>query len=165
MRNHRQPTLAAGLAAAVLAGLLTAGPTGAAAPAATEAERVSPAARYSRTAFVASNNRRERHNLRDYRRNHCLMKYAVKNARRMANREVMDHQLLAPIARDCGLNAVAENIAAGYPTGRSAVRAWMRSTAGHRENILSRTYRLMAVAARRGDDGRWYAAQVFGRRA
>ena len=35
---------------------------------------------------------------------------------------------------------------------------------GRRANILSRDYRLVAVAARRGAGGTWYVAQVFGRR-
>ena len=39
----------------------------------------------------------------------------------------------------------------------------MRSE-GHRANILSRGFRLVAVGARRDGDGTWYAAQVFGRR-
>jgi uncharacterized protein YkwD len=36
---------------------------------------------------------------------------------------------------------------------------------GHRRNILDRRFRLMAIAARKGDDDRWYVAQVFGRRS
>ena len=41
----------------------------------------------------------------------------------------------------------------------------MHSTEGHRENILNREFRILGVAARKGDNGRWYAAQVFGRKA
>ncbi len=42
-----------------------------------------------------------------------------------------------------------ENVAYGYPTGRSVVnRGWMRSE-GHRANILSPGFKLVAVAARR----------------
>ncbi len=33
---------------------------------------------------------------------------------------------------------------------------------GHRANILNRGYRVMGIAARKGADGRWYVAQVFG---
>jgi uncharacterized protein YkwD len=35
---------------------------------------------------------------------------------------------------------------------------------GHRANILDKVFKLVAVAARRDDQGTWYAAQVFGRR-
>jgi uncharacterized protein YkwD len=35
---------------------------------------------------------------------------------------------------------------------------------GHRANILNPSYRLLGMGARRSDEGRWYAAQVFGRR-
>ncbi len=65
---------------------------------------------------------------------------------------------------ECHLVAAGENVAYGYPTGRSVVnRGWMRSE-GHRANILSTGFRLVAVAARRDGSGTWYAAQVFGAR-
>ena len=41
---------------------------------------------------------------------------------------------------------------------------WMNSE-GHRANILNPSFRLMGIGARKGHDGRWYVAQVFGRRA
>ena len=82
--------------------------------------------------------------------------------------------LLAQRAHDVGhvaggdehehLVAAGENVAYGYPNGRAVVnQGWMKSE-GHRANILSRGFKLVAVAARRDDDGTWYAAQVFGRR-
>ena len=46
----------------------------------------------------------------------------------MADREDMEHQQLGPIMRDCGLSAVGENVAYGYPNGRAVVRGWMNST-------------------------------------
>ncbi len=82
----------------------------------------------------------------------------------MAAQEEMYHQDLGPIMDECGLSTVGENVAYGYATGRAVVRqGWMLSE-GHRANILSRDYRLVAVAGRRSDDGTWYAAQVFGRK-
>ena len=82
----------------------------------------------------------------------------------MANAEEMYHQDLGPILETCHLVSVGENVAYGYATGRSVVnQGWMRSE-GHRANILNRGFKLVAVAARRDDDGTWYAAQVFGRR-
>ena len=76
----------------------------------------------------------------------------------------MYHQDLGPVMDGCGLSNAGENVAYGYPSGRAVVRrGWMHSE-GHRANILSRDYRLVAVAARRDDGGTWYVAQVFGRR-
>ena len=74
----------------------------------------------------------------------------------------MYHQELGPIMSACGLGGVGENVAYGYPSGRAVVvQGWMNS-AGHRENILRSSFRLMAVGARKGPDGLWYTAQVFG---
>ena len=39
----------------------------------------------------------------------------------------------------------------------------MRSS-GHRANILNKGFRLMGIGARKGANGRWYVAQVFGTR-
>ena len=41
---------------------------------------------------------------------------------------------------------------------------WMNSE-GHRANILNPSFRLMGIGARKGHNGRWYVAQVFGRKA
>ncbi len=59
---------------------------------------------------------------------------------------------------------VAENIAAGYQTPASVVRAWMRST-GHCQNILSPVYRMVGTGVSTGapsvhDKGTW--TQDFG---
>jgi len=63
------------------------------------------------------------------------------------------------------MRLVGENVAAGFPSGRSVViDGWMKSE-DHRANILERRYRRMAIVARKGDDGRWYVSQVFGRAA
>lgn len=163
--RHRQPIVVVGLFAVVLAALMTAAPTGAASTATgSGSERVSAATKYGRDIVRVTNNKREQHNRRELRVNDCLQKYAVKNARRMARTENMDHQQLDPVAQDCGLRSVSENIAEGYPNGRAAVRAWMHSTEGHREALLNREFRILGAAARKGDNGRWYAAQVFGRK-
>ena len=82
----------------------------------------------------------------------------------MAESGSMYHQDLGPVMDGCGLSTAGENVAYGYPSGRAVVRrGWMHSE-GHRANILSRDYRLVAVAARRDAGGTWYVAQVFGRR-
>ena len=131
----------------------------------TPVEAASPSANYARAAFQETNERRADHHRVRLDHNRCLQRYAVRHARRMANRERMFHQDLGPILRRCRMRMVGENVAYGYPTGRAVVnRGWMRSP-GHRANILRREYRKMGLAARKGDNGRWYACQVFGRRA
>ena len=41
---------------------------------------------------------------------------------------------------------------------------WMTSD-GHRANILSSSFTIMGIGARKGHNGKWYVAQVFGRKA
>lgn len=119
---------------------------------------------YQQQAFRATNAARTAEGLRALRTDDCVRKAAVRQARLMAQREQMFHQDLGDVLADCGLTAVAENVAAGYASGRAVVRqGWMRSE-GHRANILTPQYRLLGVGARRGHDGTWYVAQVFGRR-
>lgn len=150
-----RPLLAASaLTTALAAGLLTAAP----------AADASPADRYARTAVQATNNARAEADRARLSGQACLQRKARSHARDMAAKEELFHQEMAPVLVDCGMNAVGENVAVGYTSGRAVVRGWMGSP-GHRANILSPTYRRVAVAAARSDDGRWYAAQVFGRRA
>jgi uncharacterized protein YkwD len=123
-----------------------------------------PASDYARAAVKATNAAREANDRRPLRVNDCLQDFARKQAAAMARSGTMFHQDLGPVMAACDLVSVGENVAYGYPTGRAVVnQGWMRS-AGHRANILSRGFRLVAVAARRDDHGTWYAAQVFGRR-
>ena len=82
----------------------------------------------------------------------------------MAHREQIFHQDLGVLLRTCGLSTAGENVAYGYPTGRSVVNnGWMHSE-GHRANILNPAFKLMGIAARKGHDGSWYVSQVFGRK-
>jgi uncharacterized protein YkwD len=119
---------------------------------------------YQRQAFSATNHQRHRHDRVALRHQDCVQRYAVRQARRMARQERMFHQDLGRVLRACGLRMAGENVAYGYPSGRSVVNdGWMHSE-GHRENILNPAYRLLGIAARRSDDGTWYASQVFGRR-
>ena len=136
-----------------------AGPLAAPSPAAA----TGPAQTYANQAVRATNAVRVNHDLGELDGNACLRKAAAQQATRMAEQKRLFHQDLAPVLRRCGMSAVGENVAAGYATGRAAVRqGWMKS-AGHRANILNGSYNRVAIAARRDDDGRWYAAQVFGR--
>ncbi len=126
--------------------------------------QASPAADYAASAVTATNQARKAEGIRALKVEECLRGFAVKQARAMAKAEKIYHQDLGAIMEACGLVTAGENVAYGYPTGRSVVnRGWMHSP-GHRANILSRSFKLVAVAARRDDSGTWYAAQVFGRR-
>jgi uncharacterized protein YkwD len=128
------------------------------------AANAGPASDYAAQAVKATNAAREANERRPLRVNDCLKDFARKQAGAMARSGQMYHQDLGPIMQKCHLVSVGENVAYGYPTGRSVVnQGWMKSD-GHRANILSRGFRLVAVAARRDDHGTWYAAQVFGRR-
>lgn len=122
-----------------------------------------PQVAYATSAVEATNVARSREDLPALETDECLKGFAARQARAMANGRVMFHQDLGAIMRSCGLSMAAENVAAGYATGPDAVRGWLQSP-GHRANILHRRYRLVAVAARADASGRWYTAQVFGRR-
>ena len=117
---------------------------------------------YQLQARVVTNNKRADHGLAELKKGDCVQKYARRQARKMANQDRMFHQDLGVVQKQCGLTGVAENVAAGYSTGRSAVKAWMNSS-GHRANLLGSTYRVLGMAVRRSADGTPYAAQVFGR--
>jgi uncharacterized protein YkwD len=122
------------------------------------------AASYQTAAFAATNAQRQRHDRRALRHQRCVQRYAVRQAQRMARQHRMFHQDLQPVLRDCGLSTAGENVAYGFPSGRSVVvDGWMKSPP-HRRNILRSDYRLLGVGARRSGDGTWYVSQVFGRR-
>ena len=94
----------------------------------------------------------------------CLQGFARRHAARMAAAGEIWHQDLDKVLAACHLSFVGENVAAGFPDGASVVRdGWMKSDS-HRANILEPSFRILAVAARRDADGRWYAGQLFGRR-
>lgn len=127
------------------------------------AQARTPERTYESSASTATNNARVTRNRAKLKGNACIQRFAVRQARRMAARERMFHQDLGPVLRSCGLTRVGENVAYGFPSGRSVVtRGWMRS-AGHRRNILDQQYTVLGIGARRSKSGTWYAAQVFGR--
>ena len=115
-------------------------------------------------AFTATNANRDQHGLRALEGQRLPASAAVRQAKLMAQREQMFHQDLGAVMDDCHLSTAGENVAYGYPSGKSVVNdGWMNSE-GHRANILNPSYRLMGIGARQGHDGRWYVAQVFGRK-
>ncbi len=118
---------------------------------------------YEGTAVAATNDQRAAVGLPSLKRDGCLQRFAARQAARMAKQREMFHQDLGPILHKCHVRAVGENVAYGFDSGSSVVNdGWMNS-AGHRANILNRNFRLVAVAAHEAG-GRWYVAQVFGRR-
>lgn len=125
-------------------------------------QRAGPAS-YQKAIVEHTNRRRVAHDRPRLRVHKCVTRAARKQARRMAAQERMFHQNLSAVLRRCDLSRVGENVAYGYPTGKAAVKAWMRSP-GHRRNILDRRFRLIGAGAAQSDGGVWYAAQVFGRR-
>ncbi|MVA77394.1 hypothetical protein GC722_15390 [Auraticoccus sp. F435] len=93
----------------------------------------------------------------------CLKTYSERQAKAMAKAKRIYHQQLGPILTACKLSRVGENVAMGYPSGYRTVKGWMGSP-GHRANILNSQFKVMAVSAAKGSDGRWYVAQVLGTR-
>ena len=147
---------ATGTACLLLAGGLTAAP----APAASDA-----ADDYGRQAERTTDLRRAERDIPRLDGSRCLRKHATRQARRMARSERIWHQDLQVVLKDCDMSFAGENVAAGYDSGRAVVnRGWMRSK-DHRRNLLEKRFQRVEVVARKGDDGRWYAAQVFGRRS
>ena len=129
------------------------------------AQAQTPAGKYAQQAFAATNANRTHNGLKALKASDCLKRAAVRQAKAMAQQEQIFHQDLGPLMRQCKLNTAGENVAYGYRTGKSVVNdGWMNSE-GHRDNILNPSFRLMGIGARKGHDGRWYVAQVFGCRA
>ena len=121
-------------------------------------------AEYGEGAFSATNARRVDHDLDKLKHAPCLEKLAARHARRMARQERIWHQDLTKVLDACDMTFVGENVAVGFSSGSDVVNeGWMRSKL-HRKNILEKDFRLGEVIARKGDDGRWYACQLFGRR-
>ena len=56
---------------------------------------------------------------------------------------------------------IGENIAAGYPTPKAVMDAWMKSP-GHKANILSCRYKAIGVGSAVGGPYRYYWTQDFG---
>lgn len=128
------------------------------------AQAATAAHRYGAAAEKATNVARAKHDRVKLKGNKCLRKYARIQATRMARKKQIWHQDLQVVLEKCHMSWVGENVAFGYPSGKAVVnQGWMKSK-GHRKNILRKQFRLGVVVARKGSDGVWYAAQVFGTR-
>lgn len=90
----------------------------------------------------------------------CLDRRAEQWAYRLAARDNFSHQDLGDVLRDCNLSGVSENLALGYKTSRSTIRAWMNSS-GHRSNLLDSRNRKMGVGIYKGPRG-YVVVQLMG---
>jgi uncharacterized protein YkwD len=128
----------------------------------TQLAQASPSSNYEKLVQVDTNIRRANSGRVALHSASCLDRFAERQARAMAKRGQMYHQNIRRILTVCKLSTVGENVAYGYPNGKSVVSAWMNSK-DHRANILRKRYRLIAVGAYRDSHGIWYVSQVFGR--
>lgn len=119
---------------------------------------------YQKDGIAATNRERSDRGIDTLRKNTCLQKLAVKQARKQAKANSMAHQPMGPIMRKCGMNQVGENVAYGLSSGQAVVAAWMNS-APHRANILDERFTRIGFGARQSADGTWYVSEVFGRPA
>lgn len=139
------------------------------------ASSVPPRVRQERRVIEIVNNKRAKHGCRALKERRTLRKAARRHSRRMANQNVLSHQLfrepsLGVRVTNAGYTnwrLVGENLAMsnrhGYAwTPRQVVRAWMRSP-GHRANILNCNYRHIGVGLKKADGVRWWT-QDFGRK-
>lgn len=107
---------------------------------------------------------RRNHGRKPLRVTHCLTKKVAQPwARHMADTGDFAHRDLSKVFKICpSLTMVGENIAAGQPTAKAVMKAWMGSK-GHRRNILNKRYRKIGLGLARDADGRPYWVQNFGR--
>jgi uncharacterized protein YkwD len=160
------------LLAALTASLAAAAPAAAApaAPSACQSSHLTPSAenvgQVERTVLCLVNAERTKRGLRRLRDNAKLGKAAAKHSRDMVRRSFFSHDSpggTSPMARvkSAGYLAgargysVGENIAYGtghYATPQSIVRNWMNS-AGHKANILHRSYEEIGVGVALGAPG------------
>ena len=108
------------------------------------------------------NKARDHQSKRSVSTGECVDGFADRWARRLANRDQFFHQDLGPIMYQCGLSTAGEILAMGGVTPRQMVRMWLRSP-GHRSILLDRSYRVVGVGAKLGDNGAWYGCIDFGR--
>ena len=78
------------------------------------------------------------------------------------NDEVSHHNFFTRsnyLKSNAGAQKVSENVAFGYSSAESVVRAWIKSEA-HKAN-LEGDYTNFDVSAEKNEDGRWYYTNIF----
>lgn len=131
------------------------------------AARLAPK-KWEKRVLKLTNKQRKKHDCRTLKMKKPLRKAARKHSKRMAAAGNLSHQLPGEPGLGNRVTAagyrnwrgVAENIAYGYPTPKSMVKAWMDSP-GHRQNILNCDYRHLGVGVTL-EGGTPWATQDFG---
>jgi uncharacterized protein YkwD len=111
--------------------------------------------------------------------NSCMDGYADSWAKHLATqKKALVHRSsasLQAIMKKCGLRSIGENLAFGYPDGRSVVGRstdkvcssscskvnWMTS-GGHRANQMNAAFRGIGVGAWRDSNDRYYSVALYG---
>lgn len=78
------------------------------------------------------------------------------------NDEVSHHNFYTRsnyLKSNAGAEKVSENVAFGYSSAESVVRAWIKSEA-HKEN-LEGDFTNFDISAEKNEDGRWYYTNIF----
>ncbi len=127
------------------------------------AAAASKSATYENSAIKYGNAERADRDRVKLKKSKCLDRFAEKQARAMAARQVMFHQPMQPILDACHLSQVGENVAFGYTSGKAVTKAWM-SSPGHRKNLLNSRHRVIGLGAYQDSDGYWYVSEVLGRK-
>jgi len=143
----RHPVLLALVAALVV---MTGGPAVAASSARLESDVV-----------TYTNAERAKRDLTKLSTSTCLDRYAESHARKQARAKKVSRPRLSTVRRACGLSTVGARVTSGRTSGRSVVKAWMKSPR-HRAHLLRSGYRIVGVGAAKAANGRWYYALVFG---
>jgi uncharacterized protein YkwD len=109
-----------------------------------------------------TNARRRAHGVKPVHAATCPHRFAAPWARHLARSGKLVHHLpLNPLFKCLKRpHAAGENIAEGFETPRSLVRAWM-SDKGHRDNLLNPAFSRIAVAGSRLGHGPTFAVQDF----
>ncbi|GAA1760051.1 CAP domain-containing protein [Luedemannella helvata] len=163
--------VAAGVVAGLAAGAVLGAAPGLAGPSAVEAREgwYDP---YEESVLELTNYVRRAYGCENWlRRNNALESAATYHSREMATSRSMSHRGYDRSDPDDRIywagynpsNGWAENIAYGYGSPYSVVRAWMDSP-GHRRNILNCRFRSLGVGVARAPDGTLYWTQNFGGR-
>jgi uncharacterized protein YkwD len=91
----------------------------------------------------------------------CADRYAEEWSAHMAATGLFAHRSdLLTVMRSCAARGIGENIAYGNVSAEEMMAMWM-SSAGHRANILNRSYTHIGVAAVTTSGGRVYGTQNF----
>ena len=123
----------------------------------------SVSAQYENSAIAHTNSERTQRDRVKLKKSKCLDRFAEKQARAMAASRTIYHQSMKPILEKCHLGQVGENVAFGYPSGKTVVNAWMHS-ADHKKNLLNSRHRVIGLGAYQDAEGYWYVSQVLGRK-